>query len=159
MRASALVAIGVVFTAIAPAHADHTGDRASVMVSDVVADGLVLGGLAGKNKILGVAGFATYLIGAPIVHASKDHWDSAGQSLALRVAAPLALGALACKVVGDRDNHSTSIMPTRFGCVLGLTIGVLAGGAAAQIIDWKLLSSGDRPASAAPRVFSIGGSF
>jgi len=39
---------------------------------------------------LGIGGAATYLLGAPIVHATHGHWDKAGISLGLR-ALPIAL--------------------------------------------------------------------
>jgi len=146
-------------TASAEDHADGRPDRASVLVSDVVADGLVVSGLAADKPVLGLLGLGVYLAGAPIVHGAKGHRDRAVLSVGVRVAAPTLLGYLGCKLIGDRSNHSHSFIPNRFGCALGLGIGVLAGGAGAEVVDWLFISTPDRGVAPSSRMFLLSGSF
>lgn len=165
MRSRTPVVIAVAIAAAAPTAAPSSAradvdkpDRATVMVVDVMGDGLVVAGLAGKNRVLGVLGGVAYLAGAPLVHGTKDHWDRAAQSLGVRVGAPVVGALVGCTLIGEHGDHKLSIFP-RKPCGLGLAVGVLAGAVAAQIVDWTLISKGDRGVNQAPVAFSIGGSF
>ena len=83
---------------------------------------------------LGLAALGAYLAGPPILHGARGHWDSAGESLGMRVGLPLgggltglAVGAAICHKFEDPDAELdlTCIgMPLGFA-ILGGGLGVL----------------------------------
>jgi hypothetical protein len=94
-----------------------------------VADGAAFAALAGGSAMdndpgaaLVVLGGLSYLVGAPILHASHDNTGRAGTSLAVRVLAPLAGGAIGF-AIGDDDGEELYRVS---GAVTGFAIGMVA---------------------------------
>ena len=77
-----------------------------------------------------------------------DDWPGAGQTLALRVAAPVALGKLG-DVIDGLDGHRGVT-----GALVGISLGILG----AQVVDWTLISAPDS-SDATPRLLSLAGRF
>lgn len=93
-------------------------------------------------QVLGVSALAVYVLGGPIVHGANDHWGKAAGSLAMRVAAPAALGAL----FYYGSEALTDCESAMFGCgLMGLFGGVL-GVAGAIAVDSAVIARERVPA-------------
>lgn len=108
---------------------------------DLNGNGCSSGGRGGSDggmiaaASLGISASATYLLGAPIVHAAHGHWDKAGISLGLR-SLPIAF--------------ATPLLASGSDDAQRVGVGVLvAGAAAAMAIDAAVIARED--VSPAPR--------
>ena len=90
-----------------------------------------------ENVIAGMV-LVPYALGGPVVHAAHGQWGRAGASLGLRLGAP-TVGALGGYLVGSAScaRPDTSDVPC---AAVGAGLGLLAGGAAAIILDAAVLA-------------------
>ena len=98
-----------------------------------------------------VVGGITYLLGAPIVHASHDNTGRGGGSLAGRVLAPLVGGAIGF-AIGDDDGEELYR-------VSGAATGFLAGMVIAAVIDIATPAVDTRDDGASASILPVRGGF
>lgn len=141
--------------------AEADGDRDQVMVTDAGGDAVVIAGYVLDSRATMAVGGAVYLLGGPALHGYHDRWTAAGASFAVRLLAPVTLGALGCKVFGNNrtDPDDGPIEDHDRGCLLGAAAGVLVGGLGAQLLDWSVFSTTEDDHTPTARMFSLGGSF
>jgi len=92
-------------------------------------------------------GLATYVLGAPIVHAAEGHPREAGLSVGLRLGAPLVGGLSGFLLGGALCAKDDGDVPCP---ALTAALGILAGGVAAIAVDAEVLS--DEPEPSRPQV-------
>jgi hypothetical protein len=130
-----------------PPPIDYTPSyRGETLGVDALAVGLALvGAMANENQnhsigsTMLVVALGTYLVGAPMVHLLKGRPARAGESLALRVGAPLVLGLIGAVVGGSCGTDRCDEPPAVKAAAIGAVIGVIA----APIIDAVFLAKGD----------------
>ena len=106
------------------------GASASALLLAGVAYGANMEELGGFLALSSVGG---YVLGAPIVHASKGNWGRAGGSLAVRVGAPILLGGIGAGLENCSDEE--------FLCgVEGALVGGVVGIGAAIALDATVLA-------------------
>lgn len=154
---------GLVLGSAGTARAD--GDRGGAIAADLTSDAVLIAGVKLDSGPLMIAGALGYALAAPGVHAYHDRWTEGAESLTVRIIAPLALGAIGCKILDDSDDGpddgdgGPAMAP--WGCILGGALGVMVGGLGAQVVDWTVFSTGEDTTDATARahLFTIGGSF
>ena len=112
MRAVPAVLCTAVLCTAAPARAEERRYNWELAVVDAAAFAAMLGGASMENDpgaALVIIGGATYLLGAPIVHANHGNDGRAAGSLAGRLLVPFA-GALAGAAIGHEEGGETSVL-------------------------------------------------
>jgi hypothetical protein len=114
-----------------------------------------------ESDAVAYAALGTYVLAPPLVHSAHGRLDAAGGSLALRVGAPLALGATMHVVVScHRTSHTYADAPPskESGCGAGpFAFGAVLGSFTAMIVDMAILGfppqrGREHTAVVAPRV-------
>lgn len=139
-RAAMPIAAAVMSCVVASrsARADQTWYGSQTLISDALADGLILTGRWGRRGAFGV-GIAAYLLGAPAIHGFHDEWGRAGLSLGMR-AGFLMIGALAgtrCDTGGGTSKENDE------DCVTEILVGSAIGIVLAQAVDAIFLAYAD----------------
>jgi hypothetical protein len=174
MRASLLVLVVVLASATAvraevpalagraPSPAVYTNSyRLQLLIADVVALGLVGGGLLAERDELLIAGAAGVVVGAPVVHLANGNPPGALGSGLARGIAPL-VGAYAgfllidlplwSTVYEDEDDGAGWVFPA-YGAVAGFGVGLVGGLA----VDYLFLAKQEGSATWAPTVAPTAG--
>ncbi|MBX3227110.1 MAG: hypothetical protein KIT84_35760 [Labilithrix sp.] len=99
----------------------------------------------------GVAGYGTYLLGAPIVHVVHDHVGRAFGDLGIRLLAPpltaIAGLAIASAAAGGDSGTDERVDAALTGTLVGAVVGVLG----ASALDAGVLAWEDEPAAKAEK--------
>lgn len=153
--AVALVAAALVAApTVASAEDADDGYRGQVVAVDVTADVLMASCFIRSTRCkLGKVGALFYAAGGPTVHFFHDHPQRGFTSLGLRVGAPFLAGLLGMGIASSGEEGDT------FSGLGGALIGVVVGALGAQVLDAALLAGPTDDPEAAPRMFTIGGSF
>ena len=125
--------------------------RSQVIAADVASLGLAVLGpvVAPEAPTLSAIGVTGYFVAAPIVHLVHGRGAAAAESFALRIVLP-AVGAYAGYRLGPDDTSCVQSPGVDgrapegdcgdHGSIVGLLIGIAAGGATAIYVDAKYLS-------------------
>lgn len=125
--------------------------RTDVLLADGASLGLIVLGPISQHAELTAYGVTGYFLAAPIVHLAHGRGAQAAQSLALRVGLPFFAGFLGYKL-GPSDTVCASYgsldgAPSApgggcgdEGSIVGMGLGILAGGITAMVLDATYLT-------------------
>ncbi len=105
------------------------------MMVDGAAAALIVGGAKTEMPHLFALSFATYALGAPIVHLVHGSPGKFVADLGIRLGAPVVGGLTGAGIVCLVDGSCASI-----DAAIGGGLGIIAGGVAAMVIDYAALS-------------------
>jgi hypothetical protein len=122
--------------------------RAQTLAADAAAVGLFLiaakSGDRDRSEVFGTLSIATYALGAPFIHVTKNRIGRAVLSLTMRVGFPV-IGGMLLDSLRPTSTCDDGLYCEYTGPSDEMVLGVIGGLIAASIVDAAVLAKGDAP--------------